>query len=380
MSMMVQSLLLLLAFRQGTCDFGSNSLIQTSRHRIGGISQGEQYEGESNSHVALANANSFITDLAQKVAGHNYTITPSERTALNVIRTFITNLALSMKKQFAEDQVLVDSARDGIENCGVQTVSRYDTAVARLHTAVLGAEKSHADCRDKEEDKLDIKDGKCGVYHNYRRSGDGIPPVCLTSLTASDVAAAVGTQKKLDMEKCLVDSKEWLDPLYFKYMECKTATEIHDGVRTNECNPLQDTFERDFCTYELKLEDSCSEQDTCRLNMVTARNGTHDSIAVEEAARKADWKTSKYIECFFDIFDQTDNEQKPGMLKQCQELSTDVSEITIAYHDIPAPASCTTEPDQPCDAPWTTNRYEGKSWSSRAPAAACKACTPRLVR
>jgi hypothetical protein len=373
---MIQSLLLLLAFRQGACDFGSNSLMQISRHSA----ESGQYEGESNSHVALANANSFITDLAQKVAGHNYTLTPAESTALDVIRTFISNLVVSMKKQFAEDQVLVDLARDGIENCGTQTENRYNTAVAGLHTAVLGAEKSHSDCRLKEVGKLAIKQDLCGKYHNYRRSADGVPPVCLSSLSASDVTAAFGTQKKTDMEKCLVDSKAWLDPLHAKYMACKTATETHENVRTTECNPLQDTFEREFCDYELQLEDSCTQQDTCRDNMETARNGTHASIAIEEEARKSDWKTSKYIECFFDVFDETQNDQKPGLLKTCQELSTSVSEITIEYHAIPAPASCTTEPDQPCDAPWKTNRYEGKSWSATAPAAACKACTPRLFR
>jgi hypothetical protein len=374
----VQSLLFLLAVRQGACEFGTNSLLQLSR---GGESlQGEQYEGDSNSHVALANANSFIADLAQKVAGHNYTITPEEGAALNVIKTFITNLIVSMKTQFAEDQKLVDSARDSIQRCSDDTVTRYNTAVDALHTAVLGAEKDHADCRNMEVQKLNIKEGKCGIYNNYRRSSDGVPPVCLQSLTASDVAAAVGSQKKADMEKCLVDGKEWLDPLYFKYMECKNATEIHDDVRTDECNPLQHTFERDFCAYDLKLDDSCTEQDTCRNNAKSSRTTTHGAIAIEESARHADWKTSKYIECFFDMFDETDNAKKPDFLKSCEALSISVSEITITYHDIPAAASCTTEPDQPCDASWTTSRYLNKVWSVRAPADACIACTTRLVR
>jgi hypothetical protein len=376
---MIQSLLLLLAFRQGVCEVGSNSLLQISRGR-GVRLQGEQYEGESNSLVVLANANSFIKDLAQKVAGHNYTITPEEQTALNVIKTFITNLILSMKKQFAEDQVLVDLARDSIQRCSDDTVTRYNTAVDGLHTAVLEVEGRHAACREQEVMYLNWKDTVCGQYHSYRRSPQGMPPVCLQSLTASDVAAAVGSQKKTDMERCLVVGKAWIDPLYNLYMRCQNATHEHLDVRTNDCNPMQHTFERDFCAYDLKLDDSCEEQVTCRNNTLTSRNTIHGSIAIEESARQADWKTSKYIECFFGMFDETDNTKKPDYLKTCESLTISVSEITITYHDIPAAASCITEPDQPCDAPWTTSRYDHKRWSSRAPADVCIACTTRLVR
>lgn len=367
--MLVQSLLFLLSFREVVCDLNSNSLMQKLASRVSTLGE----EGATDSSVVLANAHSYITDMAEKVAGHNYTVSPEERQALQVIGTFIDGFFESMQKQFSEDQVLVNAAESSIQQCTTDLDVNLGL-VKGLKGGSDSAESRHDECRNKEAGKKEKEESACGAYHTYRRSGSAVPPACLSTLTAADVTAAVGSTKKANMESCLRLTKPWLTPLYDEYMKCKKALEAASGERAT-CTPKQSAAELGFCEYSLKLSDSCDQHSTCRGSTESARTTTHGAVAIAEKARQADWKTSKKVECFLKMFeDSTTNADKPAMFKQCKELSISVSDITIVYPAVPATLPCTKAADQPCAGTWVARVYKAKVWFEKAPAGACVPC------
>merc|ERR1719270_1021517 len=96
----------------------------------------------------------FVEGLAEKVAGHDYTLSDEEKNAIDSIKKFIERLLKDIVTQRDEDQAEVNSIRDLIEGCATSATNSLKQ-VAALKIEVGAARTQHSDCRVEETKKND---------------------------------------------------------------------------------------------------------------------------------------------------------------------------------------------------------------------------------
>lgn len=330
-----------------------------------------QVRSKVDSESGLAHYAEFVENLAEKVAGHNYTLTQAETSALDVIRDFIKRLKKDMMTQLAEDQAEVDAARDGITSCGT-TTSQGLNAVTGLKNTVNAAKSTHQQCRQGEVSKKDSASQNCLSYDTYRQSTAAAPPSCMSELTSNKISTS-DVVVKIQMESCLELMQAWFPPLWDKYVLCRDAYKIlNDTIKV--CDGNQSRFESDFCAYAAKFQDTCDNQDSCRLLRLDERTNTHARVKVSETARKADFKTGEMVDCLFKVFEETNNTKKQGLFNACKSSVADTSTYDITYHVAPGAVACTPEANKPCDQPFLATYYTGQQWYAKAPTTDCTPC------
>ena len=339
--------------------------------RAPSLMQVRSLSSRSDAFTALNEYAQLVENMAEKVAGHNYTLGEAEKSAIEIIEKFIDDMVSAIDTQFAEDQAEVNRARDSIQSCATTANTRLLT-VSNWKSTMETNRDSHTSCRNTEVQLNSEKKQACLDYDTYRMSSPAVPPACMQSrLTAAYISTSDDTQRE-EMETCLVKTHEWLQPLYQKYLVCDRERGEWTN-QTEECKLKQGTFEASYCSYALKLEDACDEQTQCRGQEISSRNETHAGVSVSEAARKADFVTGQKIKCFFRVFDAA-NVDKTGIVAECKGLTVDTSAYDIIYPPIPPPTPCQKEAEKPCDPSWVTSEYDGKPWTSGAPAHSCTAC------
>jgi len=343
--------------RQEAAGLKSPSLMQVNT----GTVTTHSIETSSDSLVGFSQ---MVEDLAEKVAGHNYTLSKAESDALELIRTWIENMNNTLKLQHKEDQDEVNRVRDLIKQCTDSTNTMLSTNVSGYNQTTNSWRISHRNCRIKEQGEWEKKSLACKDYDRYRKglnpylNGDEVPPNCLSSLDEAKVETTDAATRE-DMETCLVETHTWLLPLYQRYRLCQRSTGIKDNT-TRTCDQKQWKFEQSFCLYALKLSDTCDDHTTCRNKELAVRSATHSEVRVSEQARKADYVTGQKINCLFDVF-LADNPNKTKTLNRCRALKVDTSPFDITYPDAPGPAPCTKEPNKPCDEAWKAKEYSNSS-------------------
>jgi len=329
---------------------------------------------------SLNGMNEVVLALAEKVVGHNYSMTASEKQAMDIIENFIQLLFNTSKTQFDEDQGEIDRARDAIQGCTTDA-NKTMPAVVGLKSTMELAREAHSKCRAAEGQNKDNMTKNCQAYETYRTSDSKrVPPDCMeTKFTLAYIGAADKSHDLQQMESCLEETQEWIVPLYQKYIQCKRNTDQNTEHKAN-CSAKQDKFEQSFCTYASKLEDACNAQTSCRARSVGARNTTHAEVNLAEKARKADILTAHRILCLFKVFEAS-NTNKTSTLQACLKQSVNTSAYDMTYHSIPDPVACVKEVDEPCQASWKLREYEKQAWfSSIDSLAACKPCpTPQTT-
>jgi len=315
----------------------------------------------------LRNINQDVETLAEKVAGHNHTMSKDEKQALLVMRGFIKKLQRDSILQHAEDQQEVDRSRQLIQDCSDQTKAKLRPKRFLMKFAV-GNRDQHALCR-KDEGKLAQKAATiCGRYHTYLSEDDKRrPPGCSCSSFNTD-------QDKKKIASCLELTKPWLDPLFEKYRLCKEA-DLRRINQTKSCNAKQAEFERSSCASTATSEVACGGQASCREMTIQARNKTHAAVSAAEVARKADIETVARILCLVDVMVAENKDKKTG-LESCIKKKHDTSQFNIRYHPIPEAVPCAKDPHPPCTSWFLNQEYVEKTWHGKAPATTCTPCQP----
>jgi len=348
-------------------DIFTNSLLmkKSSTRRIS-FDATEEEAGRKHG-TSMAEMISFVEGLAGKVAGHNYTLTSTEQQALNAIKSFIEKMQSSFDKQHNEDQREVNRVKELIEACANQTKTSLET-VKNLNISAKNKCAAHDNCRTDEGAKNTSQTVACNDYDTYRKTNSQAQaPDCLKTIN-QDIGTSDETARQ-NMESCLEAAKTWLDPLYEKYKNCKRKKAEHQN-NTDQCNKGQDSFEKIFCSYKSKLEETCDLQVSCRNEKIEIQAETHADVKISEAARKADYISGQIIACFFKVF-EAGNEEKTNILTDCQNKTIDASHYNIIYPNIPAAADCKKDSRQPCD------EYVTKRWTKFASAAYCEQCATK---
>jgi len=353
------------------CEQRSISLLQKEGLRSGGLLFLQEGADAGQSLVA---ADDFVTNLAQKVAGHNIPMTADENIALNAIKEFIQRLFSTAATQFGADQQSVNAAIALMTACNDEAKSGLDGDVAFVKQAMVWARGNHSTCRNNQSDDNGTMDTTCLEYTQYRKTNaSAIPPECIKDNHLGK--AFVQTSDKEDqktMESCLEETKPWLDSLYSKYLTCHEDQGELD-VRKKDCDPKQASFESTYCQYAEKLDDECDELDRCMSREGDNRLFVFGDVRQAEVARIADYRSAKRIDCLFTVF-EAENKNKKSTLADCQAATYNTDHLVIEYPPAPAPIPCAREPSRPCDTTWLTTEYFNQPWHAKAPTVACLPC------
>merc|ERR1719297_672788 len=312
----------------------------------------------------------FVEGLAEKVAGHDYTLSKEEKNAIDSIKKFIERMLEDIVVQRNEDQDEVDNIKNLIEGCATSATESLEK-VAALNKAVGTARTQQSDCRVSEGKAKDEMSAACAAYDAYCQGPGSKVPDCLSSMTSDKMKSGDANTKK-SVRSCLEEINVWFPPLWKMYTNCKK----HEGIRadqTDVCNNDQNSFEGDFCQYSLLLTTTCDTQDDCRSKNIDARAKSHAAVKIAEKARASDCEVGHKVKCLLAIFEETDNKKKPGMLASCKSEKYTCPD-GITYPEIPGPTPYTREPSNPCDDSWLQKEYKSKAWYDKAPAGKCIPC------
>merc|ERR1719410_3284519 len=317
----------------------------------------------------------FVEGLAEKVAGHDYTLSETEKNAISSIKKFIERMLKDIVVQRNEDQDEADNIKNLIEGCATSATESLEK-VAALNKAVGTARTQQSDCRVSEGKAKDEMSAACAAYDAYCQGPGSKVPDCLSSMTSEKMKSGDANTKK-SVRSCLEEINVWFPPLWKMYANCKK----HEGIRADQtgvCNNVQNSFEGDFCQYSLLLTTTCDTQDDCRSKNIDARAKSHAAVKIAEKARASDCEVGHKVKCLLAIFEETDN-KKPGMLASCKSEKYTCPD-GITYPEIPGPTPCTREPSNPCDDSWLQKEYKSKAWYDKAPAGNCIPClkTPKV--
>merc|ERR1719384_738385 len=121
-----------------------------------------------------------------------------------------------------------------------------------------------------------------------------------------------------------------------------------------------------FCQYATLLAGTCDTQISCRKRNIETMEDGDKEVKVAEQARQADCEVEHKVDCLLKIFEETDNEKKPGMLDECKKLKPTCPE-KIVYPPTPGPTPCKESATEPCEEAWTQEEYTSQPWYATAP-------------
>merc|ERR1719410_486868 len=193
----------------------------------------------------------FVEGLAEKVVGHDYTLSETEKNAISSIKKFVDRMLKDIVTQRNEDQTEVDNIKNLIEGCSTSATESLEK-VAALKISVGTARNRQSDCRVTEVKAKDAMSAACAAYDAYAQGPGSNVPACLSSMDSVKMQSGDANTKK-SVRSCLEEINQWFPPLWEMYTKCKKKEGIRSD-QTDVCNNEQSTFEGSFCQYALLLD------------------------------------------------------------------------------------------------------------------------------
>jgi len=251
------------------------------------------------------------------------------------------------------------------ENLDTDTLAEFANEVLKVDTF----RQSHKECRENCKKCVGVVTANCVEYHKYRKTN-------ALALYTKQVACAnqpapgylsdeyIGTSnddKRKNMESCLQDAKEWLDPLYELYSNCDDDnTECPDCQ--SDCDNKQAAFENAHCQHDIFREGHCTGFDKCYKKEKQDCDPACARIEIRSNARRADNETAELIKCLLNVL-KSEDEDKAEALEDCNKITVDTLFWNIDCFDEDAPDvpphghEC-GDVEQPCLAPFLELEYE----------------------
>merc|ERR550539_1060268 len=85
--------------------------------------------------ASMKRASELVMSLAQKVSGHNYTMSDTEQLAVEAIRDMVESMLNNSRTQHNEDQTEVDKAKERIQNATNDLSSDLSDVANKKQTA-----------------------------------------------------------------------------------------------------------------------------------------------------------------------------------------------------------------------------------------------------
>lgn len=266
----------------------------------------------------------------------------------------------SMNEDHTEDQEELNQAYAGITACNTDMHTATSDDVEPRRSTMKSARSTHTTCRTEEAHLETIKDGK---WNDMRVHIDGIPkPEDPFEWPEVPDYENLVPYFSIGYAKWLVTQKKEFDTKNNAYVSANTSW----TTQKETCNSNQATFESDFCKYDLVLNNTCSNHDTCYARATSDANTTKARVKVTEAARKEAYKAGEEIVCRINAL------LANHAYSKCKDLTVNTSNYTIVYPNPDAKDSCVTEDASPCSDTWVDREYT--ELPSNAPSKTCSPC------
>jgi len=254
------------------------------------------------------------------------------------------------------------------KNLDTETLAEFESEILKVD----GFRQSHKECRENcNEDRCggDVT-SNCKDYHHYRKTNDDAlytaQVACANSPTppghlSDDYIGTNDDDKREDMESCLQNAKDWLDPLYELYSKCNDDITECPGCQS-DCDKLQADFENAHCQHDIFREGHCTGFDTCYKQKKLDCDPICARIETRSNARRADNETGEIIKCLLNVL-KSENESKADELEKCNTISVNTSFWNIDCTDYDAPdvpphGHACGDVDQPCQDPFLNLEYK----------------------
>lgn len=240
-------------------------------------------------------------------------------------------------------------------------------------TLVNQTRLKHAECRSKCSSDVCDDSAACQIYNSYRKEkqANGHLTASFTdavacanpSLDDEYIQSSPGPDEKLkQMEDCLVEAKDWLDPLYSRYIACHESEQNCEGCQV-DCDRDQAAFENAHCQLDMTRDLQCTGYRMCyedRYNECITT--TCPKITVRSNARAADNETGEFIICLLGAL-RAKEEVRRDALRTCDDLPdtthSDFWKIDCGHspEEPPPMTFCGDDAYQPCDQNFLSHEY-----------------------
>lgn len=244
--------------------------------------------------------------------------------------------------------------------------------IQELMTAVSQTRINHTTCRNECSSDVCVDSAACQEYNRYRkeRKANGHLTASFTdavacaspSLEDDYIKSSSGSKDLQQMEECLVKAKDWLDPLYSRYIACHES-EQNCGVCQVQCDHDQAEFENAHCQLDLTRDITCTGYRKCYTDHYEdCITTTCPKITVRSNARAADNETGELIICLLGAL-RAKEEVRVEALRSCDDLPntihSDFWKIDCGHssEEPPAMTFCGDVAHQPCDQNFLNHEY-----------------------
>lgn len=322
---------------------------------------------------SLAKANAAVMALLEKTAAEGYDLTPDQQSAINAISDLIQEILDHATQSHTTDEAELTTAVGAVNNCGTTATASLNGAVANFRTTMEDRRGVHTGCRTNEA-ALNVEVGStCAAYNNHRTVLANQAPPCAASKLTYAFTSTNDAAERAEMEACVVLVHAWSTAFVALYEPCQEAMDAHAPVKA-VCDGNQGSFEAGYCSWTMKLDDTCDAQDACRDAAVPNLAASVTSIQAAEAARKADWTSGKRIQCYLQVF-STDKDQRAAKLTSCRNEDISTAALDVTYPVADDAVTCVKEASFPCAQSFLNAEYIGTTWYSQAPTTACNPCS-----
>merc|ERR1719367_121808 len=272
-----------------------------------------------------------------------------------------------------EDQREMNRSHTSLVNCTTAMQASFSHAsngVDFLKTQMEAAKTTHNTCRGKQKTMNATQGTSCQKFKLFDDSLDLTKPTCACSFPASPSAQRLDCMQKLEV---------WSrnsSAAYITHRDACNTASTNLGKQKALCDNDQGTFETAFCSYGLKLTDTCSTYASCRATKYQQFLDVQADVKRDEAARKIEYTAAKQVICYVGVLNATANSSK-SVFEACQNATYSTSSLNINYPNAPVAAICDVTPvdDRPCSSNFLSIYYDAKTWVNKAPYTKCNACS-----
>lgn len=349
-----------------------------------------QHNHASAHSAALMGFESYVNQLLEKVVTHNLTLTDEELSAIETIKAFIDSMYDDLFPQWQTDIAYTQDCVKEFEFCDADNDQRYSLVVGE-ENLTIGARNEHTACRNSEAGFNDSCAVICAAYYDYRvQTVNGFRPAefpaCAAGTPRFDVSQGDNPEEDplLSTEACLEELDVWMNGqevdgvsqpgLWDKYVPCRDCRLNLEPIEI-DCGQKQTHFEDLYCSWAIDYVEECSLYRTCYERSELTCGDVCATVAISEAARKADNETGIRVKCLLDVF-LLPNDQKEAALQACLELVVDTTpwDVPCPPQPLPALPECGAPVNVPCEQEFLTQEYTGEPWYPNVEMAPCSQC------
>jgi len=346
----------------GTCSGSRASLMQVKS--LSQKLQASSVQGTSNRAQTLAGFQKYTQELVDKymadppadagsAVDRHSSQSEEVMQAIGIIKEYLEQLYTDLLVYHNQDKAAAKYCAEVPARCDeAHFNSSVVTAIETIETHVIQKKSLHATCRD--ELAAVCAEPACPDYHEYRKTDDAaLLPYCAKGGHLAHQAAGLGTEELSHFESCLQPTKQWLDPLYDKYTNCRDHAE-NEETASGTCSTEQGEFEAANCHMTTWTEIHCENHENClehgRTQCEGSLGASGDCVQIEQnwRARQADNETAMRILCLLNVLTNIDDNAAQA-LQACHGDESTYAEENM-FWEVPCEVKVLESTPEKCQA------------------------------